>query len=55
VTHFETRVFCLGMAGPSDVSALRHLFDARELDPGHVVTVIGKTEGNGGVNDFTRG
>ncbi len=25
------------------------------LDPHHVTAVIGKTEGNGGVNDFTRG
>ncbi len=52
---FETQVFRLGMAGPNDVSALRTLFDAGELDPAHVVAVIGKTEGNGGVNDFTRG
>ncbi len=52
---FETQVFRLGMAGPNDVSALRALFDAGELDPAHVVAVIGKTEGNGGVNDFTRG
>ena len=52
---FETQVFRLGMAGPNDVSALRALFDAGGLDPAHVVAVIGKTEGNGGVNDFTRG
>ena len=52
---FETQVFRLGMASPNDVSALRALFDAGTLDPAHVVAVIGKTEGNGGVNDFTRG
>ena len=45
----------LSMAHPGDVSALAALFDARRLDPAHVVAVIGKTEGNGGVNDFTRG
>ena len=53
--RFETQVFRLGMAGPNDVSALRALFDAVKLDPAHVLAVIGKTEGNGGVNDFTRG
>jgi cyanuric acid amidohydrolase len=43
------------MAHPGDLSALAALFDAGKLDPAHVVAVIGKTEGNGGVNDFTRG
>lgn len=52
---FETEVFRLTMASPNDVSALRSLFDEERLDPAHVVAVIGKTEGNGGVNDFTRG
>jgi cyanuric acid amidohydrolase len=51
----ETQVFRLAMSGPSDVSALRELFDKGALDPAHVAAVIGKTEGNGGVNDFTRG
>ncbi|MCW6510620.1 ring-opening amidohydrolase [Lichenifustis flavocetrariae] len=55
MTSFETRVFRLSMAGPSDVSPLSQLFDAGQLEPAHVVAVIGKTEGNGGVNDFTRG
>lgn len=45
----------LGMAHPGDLSQLAALFDAGMLDPRHVVAVIGKTEGNGGVNDFTRG
>ena len=42
------------MRGPGDVSALARLFDDGTLDPQHVVAVLGKTEGNGGVNDFTR-
>ena len=42
------------MRGPGDVSALARAFDAHELDPQHVVALLGKTEGNGGVNDFTR-
>ena len=51
----ESKVFRLSMDGSSDVSALARLFDVGALDPSHVVAVIGKTEGNGGVNDFTRG
>ena len=40
--------------GPGDVSGLMALIDAGALDPLSVVAVLGKTEGNGGVNDFTR-
>jgi len=43
------------MAHPGDVSALAQaLADGRVAAP-DIVAVIGKTEGNGGVNDFTRG
>jgi barbiturase len=38
----------------SDASELAKLIDAGELDADRVVAVIGKTEGNGGVNDYTR-
>jgi cyanuric acid amidohydrolase len=41
-------------SGPDDVSGLQALFEAG-LDPKSVVAVLGKTEGNGCVNDFTRG
>jgi len=43
------------MAHPGDVSALAGLIDTGELRAGDIVAFIGKTEGNGGVNDFTRG
>jgi cyanuric acid amidohydrolase len=43
------------MNSPSDVSSLESLIDTGRLDPREVVAVIGKTEGNGGANDFTRG
>lgn len=43
------------MRHPGDVSALERLILSDRLDPGEIVAVIGKTEGNGGVNDFTRG
>jgi barbiturase len=38
----------------SDASGLADLIDGRVLDADRVVAVIGKTEGNGGVNDYTR-
>jgi cyanuric acid amidohydrolase len=45
----------VSMNSPSDVSALERLMDAGEVIPSEIVAVIGKTEGNGGANDFTRG
>src|ERR1700758_4562720 len=45
----------VAMASPSDVSELARKIDEREIDPGEIVALIGKTEGNGGANDFTRG
>jgi len=41
-------------AGPSDVSGIGALFDTGVIHPHEVVAVLGKTEGNGGRNDFTR-
>src|SRR5215211_6433704 len=38
----------------SDASGLADLIDTGVLDADRVVAVIGKTEGNGGVNDYTR-
>jgi len=38
----------------SDASELTALFDVGVIDPDRVIAVIGKTEGNGGVNDYTR-
>jgi cyanuric acid amidohydrolase len=45
----------VAMNSPSDVSGLERLIEARSIDPNEIVAVIGKTEGNGGANDFTRG
>lgn len=44
----------IAMASPSDVSALQALIDTGSVDPAEIVAVVGKTEGNGGANDFTR-
>src|SRR5947199_2427738 len=38
----------------SDASELVGLIDSGVLDADRVIAVIGKTEGNGGVNDYTR-
>jgi cyanuric acid amidohydrolase len=38
----------------TDASGLAELIDAGVFDADRVVAVIGKTEGNGGVNDYTR-
>src|SRR5579863_8842158 len=40
--------------GPGDVSGLVQLIEAGRVDPGSILAILGKTEGNGGVNDFTR-
>ena len=45
----------VAMASPDDVGALEKLIDERAVKPEEIVAVIGKTEGNGGANDFTRG
>ena len=41
-------------SGPGDVSGLMALIDKGALEPSSILAVLGKTEGNGGVNDFTR-
>jgi len=45
----------LPMRDPADMSALEAAFADGSLDPQSVVAILGKTEGNGCVNDFTRG
>ena len=43
------------IADPSDVSGLRKAIADGVIDPATIVAVIGKTHGNGLVNDYTRG
>jgi cyanuric acid amidohydrolase len=50
----EIGVHRLSMAHPGDVSGLARLLADGTVDPATVVASIGKTEGNGGANDFTR-
>ena len=40
--------------GVSDASELARLIDDGVMDASRVIAIIGKTEGNGGVNDYTR-
>jgi cyanuric acid amidohydrolase len=47
------RAWNLATSGPADVSGLERLF-ADGLRAEDVVCILGKTEGNGGRNDFTR-
>jgi len=51
--HVE--VHRIPMAAPDDTSGLAALFERGAIDPADVVCLLGKTEGNGCVNDFTRG
>ena len=49
------QVFRLSMAHPGDLSELEGLIASGMVRAADVTAIIGKTEGNGGVNDFTRG
>jgi cyanuric acid amidohydrolase len=43
-----------GMGSPADASGLAGAIGSGDIDPTRIVAIIGKTEGNGGANDFTR-
>jgi cyanuric acid amidohydrolase len=49
------KVHRISAAGPDDVSGLKAAIDTGRIDPNGVMAVLGKTEGNGLVNDFSRG
>src|SRR6187455_1021778 len=51
----RARVLRLATAGPHDTAPLAAAIDRGEVDPATIVAIVGKTEGNGCVNDFTRG
>lgn len=42
------------LGGVSDASGLQDLISGSTLDADEVIAIVGKTEGNGGVNDYTR-
>jgi cyanuric acid amidohydrolase len=47
-------IFRITTKGPGDVTGLLNLIESGAIDPGSILAILGKTEGNGGVNDFTR-
>ena len=51
----RAKVLRLPTAGPQDTAPLAAAIERGEIDPKTIVAIIGKTEGNGCVNDFTRG
>src|SRR5215469_3427769 len=51
----RARVLRLPTAGPQDTAPLAAAIAAGEVDAASIVAIVGKTEGNGCVNDFTRG
>ena len=49
------KVHRISAAAPDDMSGIEAAIRAGRIDPKGVVAVLGKTEGNGLVNDFSRG
>ncbi|OPY94996.1 cyanuric acid amidohydrolase [Bradyrhizobium sacchari] len=47
-------IFKVATTGPGDVSGLMAMIGSGAIDPKSILAILGKTEGNGGVNDFTR-
>ena len=48
-------VYKLPQNSPDDLTALEAAIASGKINPQHIVAIMGKTEGNGCVNDFTRG
>jgi cyanuric acid amidohydrolase len=51
----RTLVHRISASAPDDVSGIEAAIASRRIDPKGVVAVLAKTEGNGLVNDFSRG
>jgi cyanuric acid amidohydrolase len=49
------KVHRISAAAPNDMSGIEAAIAAGRIDPKGVIAVLGKTEGNGLVNDFSRG
>ena len=47
-------VIRIATSGPGDVSGLLGFIKSGQIEPRSILAILGKTEGNGGVNDFTR-
>ena len=51
----RAHVYRIAISGPEDTSGLAKMIADGTINPASIVAVLGKTEGNGCVNDFTRG
>lgn len=51
----EARVHRVSAAGPDDVAGIEAAIAEGRIDPRGILGIFGKTEGNGCVNDFSRG
>ena len=49
------RVHRISADAPNDVSGIEAAIATGRIEPAGIVAILGKTEGNGNVNDFTRG
>ena len=54
-TFMRADVHRFSLKDPSDVSGLSEAIEKGNVDPAKIAAVIGKTHGNGLVNDYTRG
>ncbi len=55
MTARRAYVHRIATRSPDDVAGLQAMIAAGRIDPNAIVAIFGKTEGNGCVNDFTRG
>lgn len=51
----KVELFKIPQRSPDDCTGLEQLIQAGAIAPEQIVAILGKTEGNGCVNDFTRG
>lgn len=51
---WDCSVYKIAMSAPDDVSGLESLLDSGAFKADEIICIIGKTEGNGRVNDFSR-
>jgi cyanuric acid amidohydrolase len=49
------KVHRISASAPNDTTGIEAAIAAGRIDPAGIVAILGKTEGNGNVNDFTRG
>jgi cyanuric acid amidohydrolase len=54
MTSYQVDLFRIPMRGPGDMSGLKAHIENGSIVPNEIVAILGKTEGNGCVNDFTR-